>query len=162
MLAEHLQAKAFIAPPQIYELSRLANFRQYDELKSFAIYREQFGIERWTYYVNGLQDGALLALPGTTNICHFFSAPLQSNPVHFNLLQFPIMISGDDKFPLDGNLEQQSNDSIGTSLVEMRALSTNLNRIELQVPIGIAYCNVPMPCGHVPPITFDQIRAAKL
>lgn len=64
MLTEHLQTKAFIAPPQIYELSRLANFRQYEELKNFSMHREQFGIERWTYYVNGLADGALLALPG--------------------------------------------------------------------------------------------------
>jgi hypothetical protein len=77
MLGEHLQAKAFIAPPQIYELSRLANFRQFQELKNFAIYREQFGIERWTYYVDGLQDGALLALPGKS-LSHTISASLST------------------------------------------------------------------------------------
>lgn len=75
MLSEHLQAKAFIAPPQIYELSRLANFRQYEELKNFSMHREQFGIERWTYYVNGLADGALLALPG--DFILFFKKPVQ-------------------------------------------------------------------------------------
>lgn len=59
-------------------------------------------------------------------------------------------------------MEQKSQDSLNTSLAEMRAMSTDLNRIELKVPVAIAYCNVPMPCGHVAPITFNQTRIAKL
>ena len=57
MLREHLELKAFIAPPQIYELSRLANFRDYASLLDFAIKREKYGIERWSYQINGMQDG---------------------------------------------------------------------------------------------------------
>lgn len=57
MLQEHLELKAFIAPPQIYELSRLANFRDYASLLDFAIKREKYGIERWSYQINGMQDG---------------------------------------------------------------------------------------------------------
>ena len=64
MLKEHLDLKAFIAPPQIYELSRLANFRDYASLLDFTLKREKYGIERWSYQITGMQDGALLALPG--------------------------------------------------------------------------------------------------
>lgn len=63
LLTDHLRAKSFLAPPQVYELARLANFTTLAELSAFASDREGLGIERWCANVTGLADGALLALP---------------------------------------------------------------------------------------------------
>lgn len=64
VLMEQLKGSAFLAPPQVYELSRLSNFTQISQLKLFSLERESKGIERWCANVTGLADGALLALPG--------------------------------------------------------------------------------------------------
>jgi len=64
VLQEHQQAECFLAPPQVYELARLANFHHLDDLKAFSTEREIHGVERWCADVTGLSDGALLALPG--------------------------------------------------------------------------------------------------
>ena len=63
LLMDHLRAKSFLAPPQVYELARLGNFDSLSELAAFAGDREPLGIERWCANVTGLADGALLALP---------------------------------------------------------------------------------------------------
>lgn len=63
LLSDHLKGKCFLAPPQVYELSRLCNFDTLNDLSSFAKERESHGIERWCANVTGLADGALLALP---------------------------------------------------------------------------------------------------
>jgi len=36
-----------LAPPQVYELSRLKNFKDFDELKKFAFERQELGLEQW-------------------------------------------------------------------------------------------------------------------
>lgn len=64
MLEEHTQKRAVLAPPQVYELSRLSNFSTFDQLRDFSARREKQGIERWCANITGLKDGALLALPG--------------------------------------------------------------------------------------------------
>lgn len=64
VLQDQFNGRCFLAPPQVYELARLANFDSYDELKAFATEREKHGCERWCANVTGLTDGALLALPG--------------------------------------------------------------------------------------------------
>ncbi|RWS17011.1 Nucleoside diphosphate-linked moiety X motif 19-like protein, partial [Dinothrombium tinctorium] len=64
MLEEHIQKRAFLAPPQIYELSRLLNFNEYKNLRDFALKREKLGIQRWSPSMLGFKDGILLAFPG--------------------------------------------------------------------------------------------------
>ena len=64
MLDEQDKGNAFLAPPQVYELSRLANFPSYQGLKSFAEKREFLGCQRWTPQLIGHRDGAVLVLPG--------------------------------------------------------------------------------------------------
>ena len=64
VLNEQFNGRCFLAPPQVYELARLANFDSFDELKQFASTRQSKGSERWCANVTGLADGALLALPG--------------------------------------------------------------------------------------------------
>lgn len=121
--------KAFIAPPQIYELSRLANFRDYSSFLDFSIKREKYGIERWSYQINGLQDGALLALPG-------------------------------DELYVEEGAEKPQIDLSNITLSELRSKATKMNRIELKVPIAIAYCkNIKLPHGQVSPITFDNSKS---
>ena len=60
----HAAANSFLAPPQVYELSRLANYKKYENIKAFADNRERFGVDRWCAKITGLKDGAILALPG--------------------------------------------------------------------------------------------------
>lgn len=64
VLRLHNEGTAFLAPPQVYELARIANFAAIDHLSEFSANREQHGIERWCSKITGLHDGALLALPG--------------------------------------------------------------------------------------------------
>lgn len=64
MLEEHNAKRASLAPPQVYELSRICNFNSLKLLKEFSRKREQFGVERWCATINGLKDGAMLSLPG--------------------------------------------------------------------------------------------------
>lgn len=64
MLEEHHAKRASLAPPQVYELSRICNFGTLKSLKQFSHKREQFGIERWCATITGLKDGAMLSLPG--------------------------------------------------------------------------------------------------
>jgi len=130
MLKEHLEKKAFIAPPQIYELSRLANFQDYASLMDFTLKREKYGIERWSYQITaGWSDGALLALPG------------------------------DEMYIEEGN-ELPVPESSNVTLSDLRTKANRMNRIELKVPVGISYCrNVKMPHGQVSPITFDNSKS---
>jgi nucleoside diphosphate-linked moiety X motif protein 19 len=60
----HTQNEAFLAPPQVYELSRLCNFNRFEAVRDFARKRQKHGIERWCANITGLKDGAILALPG--------------------------------------------------------------------------------------------------
>lgn len=64
VLKLHADANSFLAPPQVYELARLANFTKYEDLKQFAHNRESRGVSRWCAHITGLKDGAVLALPG--------------------------------------------------------------------------------------------------
>jgi len=64
MLNEHINKRAVLAPPQVYELSRLSTFSNFESLRDFATRRERQGVERWCANITALKDGALLALPG--------------------------------------------------------------------------------------------------
>lgn len=75
MLEEHNSKRAVLAPPQVYELSRICNFNSLSQLKEFAKKREPLGIERWCANITGLKDGALLSLPGD----EFYEKPPEVN-----------------------------------------------------------------------------------
>jgi nucleoside diphosphate-linked moiety X motif protein 19 len=64
MLEEHVQKKAKLAPPQVYELSRMRNFTNLDEFRSFAKEREKHGVERWCPNITKVRDGIICTLPG--------------------------------------------------------------------------------------------------
>lgn len=127
MLKMQDQDEAFLAPPQVYELSRLATFKSYQQLKEFAEKREAFGIVRWLPRVSLFSDGAALILPG------------------------------DDLYFNNEIVNSSSNASAKlSSLSEARSKLDCFNRIELQLPSAKAYCNVIINCGHCSPITYSQ------
>ena len=67
MLEEHTQERVFLAPPQVYELSRFYPFKSYDEFRQFIIRREINGCDRWLPVICTYIDGAVSALPGNSN-----------------------------------------------------------------------------------------------
>ena len=54
----------WLAPPQVYELSRLLNIKKYEELKKFTTKREKFGVERFLPVRLIANDGWISLLPG--------------------------------------------------------------------------------------------------
>ncbi|CAD5116405.1 unnamed protein product [Dimorphilus gyrociliatus] len=63
---EFEKCELFLPPPQIYELSRLANFTKFKNLREFAIDRQQHGTERWMPVRISTADGITACLPGDT------------------------------------------------------------------------------------------------
>ena len=82
-LQKHIEKKAVLAPPQVYELSRLRNFSSFERLKKFALTREKEGVERWCPQVIHVNDGVILALPGD----EFYDQPPALSQQHPPMLQ---------------------------------------------------------------------------
>lgn len=64
MLEEHAQEKVFLAPPQVYELSRIHKLSNFDAVKEFAQTRQPLGVNRWLAVICTYNDGAISFLPG--------------------------------------------------------------------------------------------------
>lgn len=47
MLEEHAQERLFLAPPQVYELSRIHHLPSFGAVRDFASQRQILGTERW-------------------------------------------------------------------------------------------------------------------
>ncbi|KAF6031981.1 NUDT19 [Bugula neritina] len=56
--------KLRVAPPQLYELSRLLNFQSLDELRHYTKTRNRWGTERMFPVGIRCLDGAIRVLPG--------------------------------------------------------------------------------------------------
>ncbi|XP_074596076.1 acyl-coenzyme A diphosphatase NUDT19-like [Brevipalpus obovatus] len=123
LLQLHQNRKAFLAPPQVYELSRLAHFSQYNRLQEFSISREPLGCQRWRPVMTGYQDGTALLLPG------------------------------DDMYTRNSSGKESENVNIRSmpTLEEARSQTVHFNRIELRVPVLEAHCNIQLACGHASP-----------
>ncbi|KAG8562739.1 hypothetical protein GDO81_015793 [Engystomops pustulosus] len=61
---QECQKKAWIPPPQFYDLSRLCNFTHLEELQRFALHRALEGIDRWMPVIVHAKDGMVHTLPG--------------------------------------------------------------------------------------------------
>lgn len=122
MLDEHATAEVFLAPPQVYELSRLSNFYEFDVLRQFAAERQTLGVDRWLPVISTYQDGAVALLPGD----------------EFYPDQPDIM----GRKPVPDNPE---------TLAEYGTKAKVLNRLEIRGPVCIARSNITLPCGHLSP-----------
>ena len=56
--------ESHLAGPQLYELSKLENVDDIEELNHFCVEREPQGVERWMPVINQCADGIVLILPG--------------------------------------------------------------------------------------------------
>lgn len=131
MLDEHSTADVFLAPPQVYELSRLCNFTEFDTLRQFAAERQALGIERWLPVISTYQDGAVALLPGD----EFY-------PDQPDIL---------GRKPVPDNPE---------TLAEYGARAKIINRLEIRGPVCHARANIKLPCGHLKPVSHEQLELA--
>lgn len=127
MLEEHVQERLFLAPPQVYELSRIHHLTSFNAVKDFASTRGLLGCHRWLPVLATYKDGAISYLPG--------DSMYPDEPDFIGKKPVP-------DFP--------------QSVAELRAKATFLNRIELRGPTCMAVCNIKLPLGHYSPITYPQ------
>ncbi|RWS06891.1 Nucleoside diphosphate-linked moiety X motif 19-like protein, partial [Dinothrombium tinctorium] len=129
MLEEHVQEKVFLAPPQVYELSRIKNLTSFSSMKDFAEKRQQHGTERWLPVLATYKDGALSLLPG------------------------------DDLYPkIPDVIGRKPVPDFPQTLSEMRAKAVSINRIELRGPTCVALCNQTLSCGQLIPVTYTHLQ----
>ncbi|XP_028665900.2 nucleoside diphosphate-linked moiety X motif 19 [Erpetoichthys calabaricus] len=64
ILSSYKSKAVWIAPPQFYELSRLCNFLQLEDLHQFAVGRGLQGCERWMPLQLSLDNSLVSVLPG--------------------------------------------------------------------------------------------------
>lgn len=63
-IVEQVRGDIWLPPPQLYELSRMANFVECDHLQRFAAQRQRRGVERWLPIIRPTSSGRLSIYPG--------------------------------------------------------------------------------------------------
>lgn len=125
MLEDNSTSSVFLAPPQVYELSRLLPIQSYHELKDFAKRREPKGCERWLPIIATAFDGAISLMPG------------------------------DDLYPEEPDYTGIAKPiEFLEPLESLRSGSKRLHRMEIRGPQCTMYCNITPPCGHLQPLTY--------
>lgn len=133
MLQEHVEERVFLAPPQVYELSRIQKITNFSKLQNFAQNRQVYGLERWLPVMATYRDGAITLLPG------------------------------DDMFPEEPDIIGRKPVPDYPGCVEdIRLKTVNLNRMELKGPTCVIYCNTDLKYGHLSPATYPQISTTSL
>ena len=64
ILHDHTDGKLWLAPPQFWEISRIANLSSFDNLKDFSVKREMKGCETWLPILKFCKDGHYSIYPG--------------------------------------------------------------------------------------------------
>ncbi|KAG8185727.1 hypothetical protein JTE90_000715 [Oedothorax gibbosus] len=129
MLEEHSTNSVFLAPPQVYELSRLIHFNSFQALRTFARDRGDKGVERWLPVIITCSDGAISLLPG------------------------------DEMYPRKPDyLGKSPGPDYSVGVDEMRSRQSGLHRMEVRGPICTAFCSISPPCGHLQPLTYQPDR----
>lgn len=64
ILQQFYARKLWLAPPQVYELSRLLNFANQDDLRQFCSIRHRKGLKSWLPVRQECSDGLISLLPG--------------------------------------------------------------------------------------------------
>lgn len=131
ILEEHHKDQVFVAPPQVWEMSRMLHFSHLDQLQHFALSRQRQGLERWMPVVTALNDGTLFFLPGD-----------ERYP------EAPEMIANEPIPSLDSTVDEQEAVSC-KNLTVMRD-----GHFE-------SVCTVEPICGHKQPIRFSGTFTAQ-
>lgn len=125
MLEEHVQERVFLAPPQVYELSRIHHLSNFAAVREFSSSRNELGNDRWLPVLATYRDGAISFLPG------------------------------DSMYPNDPDvIGKKPVPDYPQSVLDIRSQSSELNRIELRGPTCMSFCNIKLPYGHLTPITY--------
>ena len=129
ILQNHIEGKLWLAPPQIWEISRMSNFCKFEDLKSFAKERECHGCETWLPVLKLCSDGHYSVYPG------------------------------DDMYPetpdYEGKQSVEVNDN--ESVYDQTFDSQNLNRMLQLGPHDYSiHVNVKDPFGHMVPISASN------
>ncbi|UYV83698.1 NUDT19 [Cordylochernes scorpioides] len=124
MLEDNSTGRLFLAPPQVYELSRMVHHQSFSALHNFAVRREKMGVQRWMPLIAPTEDGALSMLPG------------------------------DELYPAEPDLLRQSasHPEFSLTLEQLRAKSRQLNRMEIRGPSVSIVCAMEKACGHLNPV----------
>ncbi|XP_003745029.1 nucleoside diphosphate-linked moiety X motif 19 [Galendromus occidentalis] len=125
ILEEYSGGSVFLAPPQVYEMSRLATMSSFNNLAKLARERERLGVERWMPVVGAANDGVVALLPG------------------------------DDLYPAEPDIYGNGpGPEYPFTLEEVRKRCEHLNRMDVQGPFACAHCNIPPPRGIPCPISY--------
>ena len=124
----HSEEKIWLAPPQFYELSRLASFLNYEELKNFSCKRaKNHGVQIWFPLAVMCSNGSVALYPGDDWYPTSPNYDGQNGPISLN--------------KKDLTIEQFSEMSEKRNRTEMKSLhKTTIN------------CNIVDLCGHRHPI----------
>jgi len=125
ILEEYSAGGVFLAPPQVYEMSRLCNITSFNHLSKFSMERQLQGVDRWLPIIASANDGVVSLLPG------------------------------DDLYPDEPDYYGKGpGPEYPFSLEDMRSKCSNLNRMDVQGAFACAHCNIEPPRGIPPPISF--------
>ena len=132
LLDQFYARKLWLAPPQVYELSRLLNFNTKESLAMFSSTRQQEGLTTWLPVRVECEDGMLSILPG------------------------------DSLYPdMPDYVGKESNGS-GTyqgTMAMARGESSNLNRLEFRETYDcVARVRGVSMHGHVHPCNYQEFQ----
>ena len=68
LIGTYVRSEGGLAPPQVYELSRLLNFQDADKLHRFSVERTSHRVTRWFPVPVFCSDGYIVAYPGKSMI----------------------------------------------------------------------------------------------
>jgi len=130
--ARHL----WLAPPQVYELSRLLNFSDQQDLAQFSAIRHDKGLTTWLPVKMECEDGMLSILPG--------DSLYPDSPDYTGT-------SGMKTVPYPGTME------------ESRAASEQWNRLEFRDNYDcVTRVRGDSQHGHVSPVNYQQFQETQL
>lgn len=127
ILEEHRKELVFLAPPQVYELSRMLNYKELERFHRYIKARQVLGTDRWLPVMLTYDDGSISVLPG------------------------------DERYPTEPELVCKSPYlELSGSVDDINRESKHKNRIDLRGIQSRALCTIEPGCGHLPPITYEE------
>lgn len=127
ILEEHRLESVFLAPPQVYELSRMLHFSSMDRFSRYLAARQVLGTERWLPVMLTYDDGAVSLLPGDQRY----------PPV-------PVLVTNAPVPELDGSVEDAELETPLKNCIVLRGIQCT------------AVCSVEPGCGHLQALSFTQ------
>ena len=136
ILQNFYERKFWLAPPHVYELSRLLNFRDQQDLAQFSANRHQAGLTTWLPVRMECADGMLSILPG--------DSLYPDSPDY-------VGTSAKNPGPYRGTLN------------ESRAASEQLNKLEFRDTYDcVTRVKGDSRHGHVSPVSYQEFQVQGL